>query len=648
MTSRLGVVGAVVFLALAPGNAHAGTITEYGAGANSASPPVATAPVGITAGPAGHVWAAGFNNGTIAELSTLGTVLGNHPVPSATAEPDYITVGPDGNLWFTEYNANKLAVMDASTFAVTEHAIPTAAINGLSYVVTGPDGRLWFPDATANEVFAYDPVANSFQTYTGFSASAQLIGITTGPDGNMWVTEQGSATIPARLARISLATGTVTEFATGLSPRAAPLAIVNGPDGALWFTEVGGNGTAPGIGRFDPISQAFTEYRLLPSGATPRGLAVGADGALWFTENGPMGIGRITTSGAVTEYSQGITGSGLFDITPGPSGDPNSLWFTENSNSASTGGLIGRIALDPPVVTTGPAGSVGSSSAVVSGTVDPRGLASTYRFDYGPTTAYGSSAPVPPGNAGAGNAAMAVSATVSGLNPGSTYHYRLVATNAQGSQAGADAVFATSPVAAGAPSSPAPAGSASPPGPGTQPAAATAAPASGTVLIKVPGSPVFMPLSVATPIVPGTIIDVTRGRVTLCRQAVMGARQCADFYGGVFLVEGQSRGGTFALGLMGGDFRRLCAAHARGHARAAARGARSHRVVRSLWGSGHGTFSTHGRYAVASVRGTIWLTQDRCDGTRVVVRRGIVGVADLVHHLAVSVSAGHAYLARAP
>jgi hypothetical protein len=43
-----------------------------------------------------------------------------------------------------------------------------------------------------------------------------------------------------------------------------------------------------------------------------------------------------------------------------------------------------------------------------------------------------------------------------------------------------------------------------------------------------------------------------------------------------------------------------------------------------LWGSGKGQFRTKGRYAAATVRGTIWLTADRCDGTFVRVRRGVI------------------------
>ncbi len=69
-------------------------------------------------------------------------------------------------------------------------------------------------------------------------------------------------------------------------------------------------------------------------------------------------------------------------------------------------------------------------------------------------------------------------------------------------------------------------------------------------------------------------------------------------------------------------------------------------IVRQLWGNGKGSFQTRGRYAAATVRGTHWLTEDRCDGTLTRVARGVVSVADLPTHTTVTVRAGHSYLAK--
>ena len=53
-----------------------------------------------------------------------------------------------------------------------------------------------------------------------------------------------------------------------------------------------------------------------------------------------------------------------------------------------------------------------------------------------------------------------------------------------------------------------------------------------------------------------------------------------------------------------------------------------HRSGRRLWGSGKGNFRTEGQYGAATVRGTIWLTEDRCNGTFFKVKRGAVTIRD--------------------
>jgi ferric-dicitrate binding protein FerR (iron transport regulator) len=66
-----------------------------------------------------------------------------------------------------------------------------------------------------------------------------------------------------------------------------------------------------------------------------------------------------------------------------------------------------------------------------------------------------------------------------------------------------------------------------------------------------------------------------------------------------------------------------------------------------LWGNGKGKFRTKGRFASAAVRGTVWLTEDRCDGTLISVRQGRVQVTDFVRNRRITLRAGQSYLARA-
>jgi hypothetical protein len=99
------------------------------------------------------------------------------------------------------------------------------------------------------------------------------------------------------------------------------------------------------------------------------------------------------------------------------------------------------LAAGPPGATTGTATSVTQSGATVNGTVDPQGMATTYRFEYGTSSSYGlQTAEV---DAGSGTGAVDASAVLSGLTSDTTYHYRVVATNAAGVTPGSDRTLKT-------------------------------------------------------------------------------------------------------------------------------------------------------------------------------------------------------------
>ncbi len=94
----------------------------------------------------------------------------------------------------------------------------------------------------------------------------------------------------------------------------------------------------------------------------------------------------------------------------------------------------------PPLVYAGYTTEVSTSSATLNVRVNPRGVASTYYIQYGPTTAYGFQTPT----ASAGNGGeVKLTQAVTGLQPATVYHYRVVATSSAGTAEGPDAVFTT-------------------------------------------------------------------------------------------------------------------------------------------------------------------------------------------------------------
>jgi hypothetical protein len=97
----------------------------------------------------------------------------------------------------------------------------------------------------------------------------------------------------------------------------------------------------------------------------------------------------------------------------------------------------------PPVVATGPAGEVRSTTALLTGTVNPSGLATICHFDYGTTKRYGSATP-DDSTPGSGTGTVDVSARLTGLKAGTTYRFRLSCQNSGGMITDGYATFTTS------------------------------------------------------------------------------------------------------------------------------------------------------------------------------------------------------------
>ena len=171
---------------------------------------------------------------------------------------------------------------------------------------------------------------------------------------------------------------------------------------------------------------------------------------------------------------------------------------------------------------------------------------------------------------------------------------------------------------------------------------------------SAPGAPPgYVRLRGAEVVAVGSVLHTLRGRVALTSVAQVvagGARtQRADFYDGIFQVR-QALGRRPVTELvLRGEVATACGVRASSArpARGPIATAAAKRARRRLWGDGRGTFRTAGRRSSATVRGTIWLVEDRCDGTLTRVRRGSVTVRDFVARRTVVVRAGRSYLARA-
>ena len=136
----------------------------------------------------------------------------------------------------------------------------------------------------------------------------------------------------------------MTEFP--IPAGSSPWGIAFGSDGALWFVENKTNR----IGRMT-TSGALTEFPIPTADSDSLFIAAGADGNLWFTEWAAGKIGRITTAGVITEFSVPSPSGTPKGITAGPDGN---IWFTEwQPNKIGRITPSGLITEFPTVPTTG-------------------------------------------------------------------------------------------------------------------------------------------------------------------------------------------------------------------------------------------------------------------------------------------------------
>ena len=326
------------------------TITEY-----PIPTPAANAGA-ITTGADGNLWFAELGGNKIGKITTSG-VITEYPIPTSVAYPTSIALGPDGNVWFTEAQGNKIGKITPAG-SITEYS--NSSVVTPFGITSGPDGNLWFVNITG--LVGKITTGGAFTIVTQYAA-AQTNRIVLGPDGNLWFT--GFATDPNSgfVAKVTTA-GAVTAYPAN----AFSFNITVGPDSNLWFT--GPSEPNDKIGKMTTAGVA-TAY---PMPADTRGydIVTGPDGNLWFTDDFTSSVGRITTSGAITEFATPTTLSRPAGIARGPDGN---IWFTEGFFQTG-GNRIGKLTLAPNVAVSsnfGPSGTF--NPGLGSGVVAPAQLA---------------------------------------------------------------------------------------------------------------------------------------------------------------------------------------------------------------------------------------------------------------------------------
>ncbi len=302
-----------------------------------------------------------LSSGSAALAAPIGT-LKQFKVPIANSQPRAITNGSDGNRWFTEGTDSTLAPAKIAritpTGGITEFAPSVAdGCNAclISDIAQGPEGILYLTSNDANlmrfnvatQTFEPPvPMPNSnalggnlalsatdawitdfnnnvvwrYSLSTGQFTSVPAVDpgdVTVDAAGNAWFTERSSQ---PTIGRIDATGGTVTRTpTTDGSTTVTPQSITVAADGQVWFTA---RFVPEAVGRLNPSDSSVTLFSLPNAG--PEGIAASPDGTVWFAQETTGNVSNITNAGVITQ-GKTVKGSGPFEVTVAPSGDP---WYT--------------------------------------------------------------------------------------------------------------------------------------------------------------------------------------------------------------------------------------------------------------------------------------------------------------------------------
>jgi hypothetical protein len=388
---------------------------------------VATNPIGVAVDQSsGDVYVASLFNPNESEphrvekFDATGKLLS--PSPFGEGFLSGAAVDPtDGNVYVLEAlnletSGAKLATYDPSTGAQVgaSFSVPSSQ-NFLSFtlvqIASDSAGNVYVPVVPQNEVLEYSSTGALLSTFTGGSGAGALkgpTGVAVDSSGNVWVADTGDK----RLEELSRTDVPLAEIKVGGEAQSGEVESVALDGRGDVFAIV--KSSADFCGSLGPPCSHLVEYNAA-------GVQVADVGAGSF-ESGSAGF-RLPPMVAVNE------GDGRVYVTDGAKGE---VWIFGPPSA--------------PVVERELTAEVGTSEAKLGALASAGGIQTTYRFEYGRSTAYGQSTPFPEGSVGEGLASHAVWAAASGLAPGTTYHYRVVATNELGRAVGPDQTFTTQTV----------------------------------------------------------------------------------------------------------------------------------------------------------------------------------------------------------
>lgn len=221
----------------------------------------------------GRVWYTGQRTGTLGRLDPASGEVFLVSLGPGSA-PHGVIIGPDGAPWVTDGGQNAIVRVDPVTMGVSIYPLPGRAIN-LNTATFDGRGVLWFT-GQSGFIGRLDPRVGVVETWEAPRGPGPY-GIATAPDGTVYFASLAGS----YLGRIDSDDGAVTVLDPP-TPRQGARRVWPDSAGRLWISEY----NAGQVGRYDPATGEWAEWRLPGSRPQPYAIYVDERDKVWLTDTG--------------------------------------------------------------------------------------------------------------------------------------------------------------------------------------------------------------------------------------------------------------------------------------------------------------------------------------------------------------------------
>jgi DNA-binding beta-propeller fold protein YncE len=364
----------------------------------------------------------------LTQITGAGTTAGAFSgIPAIAVDPN------DGRLYIVD-NANcVVAVYDSA--GVFQSEIGTSGQYGFD------DGNFFLPGGIAvdgaSDVYVSDLVGR-VQKFSGAGSFIRSAPIGSGRLAADAASNHLYVSLGDRVSDYDAAGNLVYSFGQARLTSAAGLAI-DGSSAKVWVADTSPNAVL-----------GFTPFTA-PDVTTGAASSLATDGA---TLNGTVNPNGIPTTyhfdyGADSSYGNSTSESSPPDVgssdvaatAPVAGLLPNTTYHyrlvARNDDGSNAGGdQTFTTNAAPPTISSPSASAITRTGATLNASINPEGSATTYHFEYGTDTGYGTATEAKPlfdsNFSQTFFSDQPVSASLTGLQPGTTYHYKVVADNGVG------------------------------------------------------------------------------------------------------------------------------------------------------------------------------------------------------------------------